>query len=441
MSYAAAPPRPGTVNITVSGPSTALAYARALAAKAKGWAGTAVFSIKAGIRTITRVPKAVANVALSALSTKAGYDAAVSVVSKAVRLVGRVASKVVRTVGKGLKKAATVVTGLVHHVAPKIADKADQVIETVAVVADVAVTAVEVALTGASQIVGALVRSPLVVVTTTRAAGLASGALAIHALTKGAAASRIVRAVPAAMTLVVWATSPWKLLGAVAGVMVGAMAFAAFRLGRMPATPPEPAPGWDTFEDDDLPDWDPRDTNAQEDLLGEVLNEAAFADAEPAMTTWDELLANAPQLAASFADVGVLPRPLHNETLAPMAPAGMVAVDLTSVVEAEPAMTLAASPEAEHGPASSQEQVSLDVANLRVAIGIDGSIEVHGIPADLPEDKQRSIAQTAADAAAEQLHRIVRRGRPLKSADRRHVTKAARAAVLAGFDRLVPVAA
>ena len=44
------------------------------------------------------------------------------------------------------------------------------------------------------------------IVATIRAAGVASAALAVHAVTKGAAAARIVRAIPAAMTLVVRAS-------------------------------------------------------------------------------------------------------------------------------------------------------------------------------------------------------------------------------------------
>lgn len=59
MSYA----EPRTVSITVSGPSTALAYARAMTAKAQGWAGAAVMYVKIGIKATTRIPRVVANVA------------------------------------------------------------------------------------------------------------------------------------------------------------------------------------------------------------------------------------------------------------------------------------------------------------------------------------------------------------------------------------------
>ncbi|MEI6363996.1 MAG: hypothetical protein WCP95_17910, partial [Actinomycetes bacterium] len=238
MSYAAAPPGPGTVSITVSGPSTALAYARALAAKAKGWAGTAVFYLKASIRTITRIPKAVANVALSALSTKAGYDAGVSIVGKALGWAGRFASRVIRGTGRLVRKAAKAVTGVVRKIAPRIADTADQAIDTISATVSTVVTIVEVALIGVTSVIGTLVRSPLVKTATTRAAGIASGALAIHALTKGAAAARIVQFAPSAMTAVVWATNPWKLMLGVGLVMVAAVAFAGFRLTR--SSSPEP---------------------------------------------------------------------------------------------------------------------------------------------------------------------------------------------------------
>jgi hypothetical protein len=82
-------------------------------------------------------------------------------------------------------------------------------------------------------------------------------------------------------------------------------------------------------------------------------------------------------------------------------------------------------------PALSREDFVSLVAGLKVVIAVDGSIEVHGIPASLPPEEQQKIAQTAADAATEQLQRLVRRGRPISSADRRTVTRAAQAAVLA----------
>jgi len=292
-------------------------------------------------------------------------------------------------------------------------------------VADAVVTAIETTLTGVSQIVGTLVRSPLVAVSTTRAAALASGALAVHALTKGAAAARIVRAIPATMTLVVWATNPWKLLMMVSGVMAAAMAFAAFRLGRTP-TPTEPTPDWDVI-DGDVVDWNPRDTSASdEEIVDASLREAAFVGADqPRTATQSEELelsrdteaaCTAPNSHADSGSQGVLHTPVAELGL------GMTATgdtDPTSV-SGDAALT--------------SDGVTSLAASLKVVIAVDGSIEVHGIPASLPEDEQRRIAQTAADAAAQQLRRIARRGRPLRSADRRHVTKAAQAAVRASVD-------
>jgi hypothetical protein len=389
------------VNITVSGPSTALAYARALAAKAKGWADTAVFYIKAGVRTITRIPKAVANVALSALSTKAGYDAGFTIVGKAIGWAGRIASRVIRGAGRLLRKAAKAVTGVVRKVAPRIADKADQVIDTISATVSTAMTVIEVALIGVSSVVGTLVRSPLVKTATTRAAGIASGALAVHALTKGAAAARIVQLAPSAMTAVVWATNPWKLLLGVGLVMVGAVAFAAFRLGRASRpTPVDPEPHREQVRSAPQRTAPSRvKTVPSMPVPEQAMRDAAFVACEPSplepLVAQSELVSSNQE--PSLADVAEAP--------------------------------------------TSQGSVGLDFADLQVAIGIDGSIEVRGIPADLPEDEQRRIAQIAADAAAQQLHQIVRRGRPIRSADRRHVTKAARAAVLAGFDRLAVAAA
>ena len=451
MSHAATLPRPDTVSITVSGPSTALAYARALAAKARGWAGAVVTHVTMAIRTITRIPRAVANVALSALSTRIGYDTVTTVVGKATRFLGRLASSAIRYIGRGLRKAARGVTRVVRHVAPRIADATDRAIDTVATAADAVMTTIETTVTGVSQILGALVRSPLVVVSTIRAAGIASAALAVHALTKGAAAARLVRAIPSAMTLVVWATSPWKLLAAVAGVMVAAMGYAAIRLGRATApTPTDPTPDWDVVEGDDSWDGTPRDTSA---FIPSEFDESWTDDFAAASADHEAVIANGivagPGPEASLTPVGAL----LNEEVESGAPLGHSAVamsptssdaaaqanesegDLTAVVAGEPSDTLGTD------STSHSEEVSTLAANLRVVIAVDGSIEVHGIPASLPEDEQRRIAQTAADAAAQQLRRIVKRGRPLRSADRRNVTKTAQAAVRATLESLAPVAA
>lgn len=340
MSYTAT--IPDTVSITVSGPSTALAYARALAAKAQGWVGAALFYVKMGIKAMTQIPKMVANVALSALSTRIGYETVVSTVGKAARFIGRTVSKAVRAVGRGLKKIGGFFTGLLGRIAPKAAKKAKQVLDTVATACDAVFTRIEATITGVSHILGALVRSPLVVLSTIRAAAIASGALAVHAITKGAVAARIVRLIPAAMTAVVWLTSPWKLLLAVLGVMAGATAFSAVRVARMTTPPP------------------------------------------------------------------VKPTPIR-----------------TPKTQSPPVEEPVTEPEL------SREDFESLVAGLKVVIAVDGSIEVHGIPASLPPEEQQRIAQTAADAATEQLQRLVRRGRPISSADRRTVTKVAQAAVLA----------
>jgi hypothetical protein len=70
------------------------------------------------------------------------------------------------------------------------------------------------------------------------------------------------------------------------------------------------------------------------------------------------------------------------------------------------------------------------VSQLKVVIDPDGSVRVDGIPADLSETVQQEMAQTAAKAAVGQLDMLARRGRPITSADRRSVSKAARTAVL-----------
>lgn len=95
-------------------------------------------------------------------------------------------------------------------------------------------------------------------------------------------------------------------------------------------------------------------------------------------------------------------------------------------------MTLDEAPQLLAGPRPPvRAQLDLDaVANtLHVEVATDGSVLVHGIPDDLPEDTALEVAHIAADAATSRLRKIlIHRPQPNRD-DRRLLTKTAREAV------------
>lgn len=68
-------------------------------------------------------------------------------------------------------------------------------------------------------------------------------------------------------------------------------------------------------------------------------------------------------------------------------------------------------------------------ARLTVEVTPDGSVVVHGVPDDLPEDLALQVAHTAADAATERLRRILLQRPAPNRDDKRVLTKVAREAV------------
>jgi hypothetical protein len=68
-------------------------------------------------------------------------------------------------------------------------------------------------------------------------------------------------------------------------------------------------------------------------------------------------------------------------------------------------------------------------AQEQVEVAADGSVLVHGIPGDLPEDVGLEVAHIAADAATARLEKILMHRPVLTRDDRRLITNAAREAV------------
>jgi len=85
-------------------------------------------------------------------------------------------------------------------------------------------------LTGTGIVAESLARTPLVRSVSTTGAKVAAGVLAVHAVSKGAVAAKIVAALPASMDAIVLLTNPWAALAGVGVATAVAMTIALARL-------------------------------------------------------------------------------------------------------------------------------------------------------------------------------------------------------------------
>lgn len=238
-----------TYTIPVSGPSPRLAMLRALALKAAQRAGQLLTAVKVTLTRGTHLVRTAASAALAVVGSEAGYQ----LVRHALRTVVTTAAKAVeaglRLLGRGLKFLARTARTAIALVSPEAADVVDRtvrdwIVEPVARVASTVGTWVR----NVAQLVWELSDSSLVKAVTVRAAQVAGLVLAVHSLSQGAVASRIVQALPWLMDAVLWITSPVKVLALVATAFVVALGFTAVRLldggdnpgPTEPATAPEP---------------------------------------------------------------------------------------------------------------------------------------------------------------------------------------------------------
>ena len=220
----------GSFAVPVSGPSERLAWLRALWLKAQGIARTAWAHAKLVLSGAIRLPRWVANAALSLLSSKAGYDTVVTAVGTGVRAVARGISWAVTQVGRGLSWVGNTTARLVGRLWPAAEAWLRSTAARVAGPVREAAEWLSGLLIGAGVVAESLACTPLVRNVSTTGAKVAAGVLAVHAVSKGAVAAKIVAALPATMDAVILLTNPWVALGGVAAVTVAAMAVALARL-------------------------------------------------------------------------------------------------------------------------------------------------------------------------------------------------------------------
>jgi hypothetical protein len=172
----------------------------------------------------------VANATLSLLSSKAGYDTVVGAVGTGVRAVARGVGYALGKVGRGLSWLGDTTARLVGRVWPAAETWLRQTASRVAAPVRDGVQWPGDILAGTGVVAESLAHAPLVRAASTTGAKVAAGVLAVHAVSKGAVAAKIVATLPASMDLVIAATNPWIALAAVGVTSLAAMGIALARL-------------------------------------------------------------------------------------------------------------------------------------------------------------------------------------------------------------------
>ena len=220
----------GSYAVPVSGPDRRLAWLRALWLKVQGVARTAWHHARVILSGAVRLPRWIANATLSLLSSKAGYDTTINVIGTGVRAVALGVGWAVGRVGHGLSWLGDTTARLVGRVRPAAETWLRQTAARVAAPVRDSVRWLGDVLAGTGIVAASLARTPLVRSASTTGAKVAAGVFAIHAVSKGAVAAKIIAAVPASMDVVIAATNPLLALAAVGVVTLSAMGAALARL-------------------------------------------------------------------------------------------------------------------------------------------------------------------------------------------------------------------
>lgn len=292
----------GYITRVVSGPSPQLAMLRALAVKAATHAQRAWAWIRTGAHAVVHAPGWIAQAVLSGLSTSAGYASAVGLVAGAVKVVHKVVDKTARAVGRASMLASYTAAGFLPGA---LAEKATTWIDHSSTTVASGYTQQRARVEALGQHLLHLAHSPLVRTVATRSAATASALIAVHFITKGVVATRLVQAMPALAGATVLVTSPWWALAGVGAVTTTALLWAAIRVARS--------------------------SRSQDATAGTVADPQDTAQGNPSG----------------------------------------------------------------HTTATPHDITPADLDGLTVDIGIDGSVLVHGIPADLPEEAQERLAHAA----------------------------------------------
>jgi hypothetical protein len=220
----------GSYAVPVSGPDQRLAWLSALLLKLQGIARSAWTHARVVLSGAIRLPRWVAQAALSLLSSRAGYDTVVNAIGTGVRAVAHGIGWAIGRLSRGLSWVGDRTARHVGRVWPAAETRLRQTAARVLRPVRDGLQWLGDVVAGTGVVAEGLAHTPLVRSVATTSAKVAAGVLAVHALSKGAVAAKIVATVPTSMDLLVAATNPWIALAAVGVVTLSAMGIALARL-------------------------------------------------------------------------------------------------------------------------------------------------------------------------------------------------------------------
>jgi hypothetical protein len=181
--------------------------------------------------------------ALAIVGTPGAYDATTHAIRKTITTVWRLGTRILDWMGQRTTAVAHRTGTAIGALSPTLGRHLARLATAIATPLRRVGATVRGWIETAAQLTWMLASSDLVRVSTTRSAQLALGLIGVHALTQGAAAARLIDALPWTVTLVSTATDPVRALLFVAGTAAAAMAIALAQLLRQLRTQPEdPSP-------------------------------------------------------------------------------------------------------------------------------------------------------------------------------------------------------
>ena len=180
-----------------------------------------------------RVGATAATTALAVIGSDTGYRVTGRLLSSLGRLTGAAATQLARIVGRAAQATGDALLELIAVFSPQAAKWLHATTRRhILTPAEQWATAVRASSCQIGRVLAQLVASPLVQVTTTRAAQAASIILGVHTISRGAVAAKLVAAAPATMDAVIWLTNPTNAIVLVAGVFLLSLGVAAAMLLR-----------------------------------------------------------------------------------------------------------------------------------------------------------------------------------------------------------------
>lgn len=216
---------------TRSGPAPMRAILRAMLDTTAGTLTRYWARVLTVLARSARLAKAATSTALAVIGSRVGYDTVTHVVKKAVTTGWGLLKKAASWLGRLARKAGHATTKGIALVSPSAAAWVAEATTRWIVGPLTTLSATVTSWAGlAGQVAWELSRTTLVRTATVLAAQIGSLVLAVHAVSRGAVASRIVSTVPALFDVVLAITNPAKAVAIVAGVFVAACVMAFVRL-------------------------------------------------------------------------------------------------------------------------------------------------------------------------------------------------------------------